>query len=270
MSLDLTDISQLKPLLKKYRLWAKKRLGQHFLVDRSVLDTMVETAQISKEDTILEIGAGTGVLTRELLPRAKKTIAIEIDKDILPLLKETTHFFRDRMDLRHEHILNIVPPKTPYKVVANIPYQLTSPILRKFLVETEDRPETLTLLVQKEMAEKICHTAKKSLLSLFVETFGEAKIVRNVPASAFHPPPKVQSAVLHISVFPKPRFQGNIQSLFSVAKMGFSQKRKKLKNTLPKDLLERSGVDIDKRAEALSWEEWEQLAGALKKDQKIG
>lgn len=268
MSLDLTDISQLKPLLKKYRLWAKKRLGQHFLVDRSVLDRMLESAQILETDTVLEIGAGTGVLTRELLPRAKKTIAIEIDDDILPLLKETTHFFRDRLDLRHEHILNIIPPKTPYKVVANIPYQLTSPILRKFLVETENRPESLTLLVQKEIAEKICHTAKKSLLSLFVETFGEAKTVRVVPASSFHPPPKVESAVLHISVFPKPRFQGDIQALFSVAKMGFSQKRKKLKNILPKDLLERSGVDTDKRAEALSWDEWERLASALRGVQK--
>lgn len=258
--MDLTNIHDLKGILKKYKLWAKKRLGQHFLIDRSVLDTITDTAKLTPEDTVLEIGAGTGVLTRELLPRVKKVIAVEIDTDILPVLKETTHFFRDRLEIRHEHVLNIQLPEEEYKVVANIPYNLTSPILRKTLVEAKHRPTSLTLLVQKEVAEKICNPKRRSILSLFVEAFGEARIIGNVPKGAFHPPPKVESAVLHIDVFPDAKITIDPKLFFALVKQGFNAPRKKLKNNLPLELLEAAKIDPDQRAETLSLEEWERLA----------
>ncbi len=261
--LDLTNPADLRALLKKYGLWAKKKFGQNFLVDRGVLEKIVSAAELTSDDFVVEVGPGPGVLTRELLPRTKKVLAIEIDRDILPALKDSTHFFRDRLEIRNEHILNFEIPTEPYKVVANIPYHLTSPILRKFLVETEFRPQSLTLLVQKEVAEKICDTHKKSILSLFVEVFGTAHIVARVPASSFFPPPKVESAILHIVVADAPKISASPKSFFTACKVAFSQKRKKLKNTVPADILERSGIDPNLRPENLEIADWEKMARAI-------
>ncbi|QQS59189.1 ribosomal RNA small subunit methyltransferase A [Candidatus Peregrinibacteria bacterium] len=263
----LTDPQAIRSLLKKYGLWAKKRFGQNFLADENVLRAIVEAADIQPEAIILEIGPGLGVLTRELLPRAKKVIAIEIDRDILPALRETTHFFRDRLELRNEHFLNTILPEVPYQVVSNIPYHLTSPIIRKLLVEAGHRPTSLTLLVQKEVAEQICNTKKSSLLSLFVAVFGEAKIIASVPSSSFSPPPKVDSAILHINVFETPLLiRQPVQKVFSTAKQGFSQKRKKLKNLFPESLLRATEVDPDARAETLSVFDWERLTENIRKE----
>jgi 16S rRNA (adenine1518-N6/adenine1519-N6)-dimethyltransferase len=263
--MNLTDPQELKALLKKYRLGAKKRLGQHFLIDRTVLEQMIVTAEVNENDLIVEIGCGHGVLTCELLPRARRVIGVEIDDTILPVLRETTHFFRDRFDLRHEHILGFQMPTDPYKVVANIPYQLSSPILRKFLVEAADgeRPTSMTLLVQKEVAEKVCNKKQKSILSLFVAAFGEAQIISIVPENAFSPPPKVKSAVLHIDVFAKPKITMDPQLLFKVIKMGFNQPRKKLKNNLDAELITAAGVSPDQRPGELELDDWERLAAAF-------
>ena len=262
--IDCTDIRQLKGILKKYRLWAKKRFGQNFLVDKEVLSDIIDAAALSVTDTVLEIGPGPGVLTTQLLPRVKKVIAVEIDADILPVLKETTHFFRDRLELIHGHILGINLPTPPYKVVANIPYHLTSPILRKVLVEAGDcRPTSITLLVQKEVGEKICHQQKKSILSLFVEAFGKAHIVRTVPASSFYPAPKVDSAILYISVADTPNISVPPKKFFAAVKMGFSQPRKKIKHNLPQQILNKAEVDENLRAETLSLADWERITRIL-------
>lgn len=262
-SLDLTDIHDIKFLLKKYRLWAKKRFGQNFLVDKNVLENIVSAAHLEKEDMMVEIGPGLGVLTRELLPRVNTVIAIEIDRDVIPVLKETTHFFRDKIEIVHGHVLDFQIPSEPYKIVANIPYHLTSPILRKFLVETEQRPKTMTILVQKEVAEKICNPNRRSILSLFVEVFGNAEIITTVSPESFYPPPKVSSAVLRITCSAKPKIDINPKPFFSAVKMGFAQPRKKLKNNLPANLLESSGVDGNLRAEDLSLSDWENITKTM-------
>jgi 16S rRNA (adenine1518-N6/adenine1519-N6)-dimethyltransferase len=262
MHIDLTNPADLKNILKKYRLWAKKRYGQNFLVDRNILEKIVESGNVTENDTIVEIGPGPGVLTCELLPKAKKVMAIEVDADILPVLKETTHFFRDKLDLVNTHILNIEPPSEPYKLIANIPYHLTSPILRKFLVETNNRPQTMVLLVQKEVAEKICNTKQRSILSLFVEAFGNAKIVEIVPAASFYPPPKVQSAILKIDVDNTPKISAEPKLFFQIVKQGFNQPRKKLKNNLPPTLLEKAGIDPNLRPGELQIADWEKLLKA--------
>ncbi len=260
---DLTNPAVLRDILKKYRLWAKKRFGQNFLVDRSVLDDIVRRADVGPEDFIVEVGPGPGVLTRELLARAKRVMVIEIDNEIIPVLKETTHFYRDKLEIEHSHVLYVPTPSQEYKVVANIPYHLTSPILRKYLVEAEKRPVSMTLLVQKEVAEKICNTKKKSILSLFVEVFGNAEIVRIVPSQSFFPPPKVDSAVLHIDVSPESKISIHPKLFFQAVKMGFHQPRKKIKNNLPSHILEKAEIDVDLRAESLSIDDWVRVTEAM-------
>jgi len=261
--LDLTNPAELRQILKKYGLWAKKKFGQNFLVDRAVLEKIVATADLSEKDFVVEIGPGPGALTRELLPRTKKVFAVEIDREIIPVLKETTHFFRDKIEILNAHILGFEIPKRPYKIVANIPYHLTSPILRKFLVETNFRPKSLTLLVQKEVAEKICDPKKNSILSLFVAVFGRAKIVDLVSEKSFFPPPKVKSAILKIEIFQKPKIKILPKYFFAAAKMGFSQKRKKLKNTISTAILKKSEIDENLRPENLTIENWEKIARAI-------
>jgi 16S rRNA (adenine1518-N6/adenine1519-N6)-dimethyltransferase len=258
--LDLTNIHDIKALLKKYGLWAKKKYGQNFLIDKNVLKKITESSDLHSDDLVIEVGPGPGVLTRELLPLVKQVIAIEIDHEILPVLKETTHFFRDRIEIVHGHILGFQIPDDPYKVVANIPYHLTSPILRKFLVETPNRPSSLTLLVQKEVAEKICNPQKKSILSLFVEAFASSEIIETVFPESFYPSPKVSSAVVKIVCNEKPKITIAPKLFFSAVKMGFSQPRKKLKNNISLKLLESVGVDADLRAEDLTLFDWERIA----------
>jgi 16S rRNA (adenine1518-N6/adenine1519-N6)-dimethyltransferase len=256
---NLTDLSEVKFLFKKYKIWAKKRFGQNFLVDQHVLECIIAAASLHSSDKVLEIGPGYGVLTRELLPRTRMVQAVEIDREIIPVLKETTKFFKEKIEIIHAHILDVSVPKGRYKIVANIPYHLTSPILRKFLVETEDRPQSLTFLVQKEVAEKICDRKKRSILSLFVEVFGEASIVCTVSPQSFFPAPKVFSAVLHIHLSQCPIIGVPPAQFFHVVKMGFSQPRKKLKNNISPDILKKAHIDENLRAECLDVSDWERI-----------
>ena len=141
-----------KELLKKHNLWAKKRFGQNFLTNSKALSKIISTAKISKKDHIIEIGPGLGILTRELAKKAKKVTSIELDYKLLPVLKETLAEFKN-IKIIQEDALKFTPPKTPYKVVANIPYNITSPLINHFL-QAKNKPSTMTLLVQKEVAEK--------------------------------------------------------------------------------------------------------------------
>lgn len=261
----LTDFLYAKSLLKKYGLWAKKRLGQNFLVDQVVLNEIINSANLQENDFIIEIGPGLGVLTQELLPRVSNVMAVEVDRDIIHVLKNSTNFFKDKIEIINDHILNFKIPNEKYKVVSNIPYQLTSPILGKFLIDSENRPESMTLLVQKEVAEKICDKKKKSVLSLMVEVFGNPEIVTLVNENSFYPIPKVKSAVIHIDVFKKPKISIDKKLFFNIVKKAFCFKRKKIKNNLSIDLIKKAGIDENLRAENLSIYDFESLAEVSKK-----
>lgn len=271
--LDLTDYKQLKSLLKQFNVWQKKRLGQHFLVDRRVLDKIIEIADVQKGEYITEIGAGPGVLTVELLKQGALVDTIEIDTDILPILRFVTAKYTKQLEIHHQHILSYWQKNSPYKVVANIPYQLSSPILRKFLPEAEILPKSLTLLIQKEVAEKACDQKKKSVLSLIVSVYGDAKIVEIVPERAFFPPPKVKSAILHIDVFDKPKISIDRDKFYKMVKMGFASPRKMLKNVLMaglhknsteiEEVLNKINIPLISRAENLEISDWENLAKEL-------
>jgi len=258
------------PLLKEHRLTPKKDLGQNFLVDSNILTRMVALAEITENSTVLEIGAGLGSLTFFLAQAAKQVTAVEVDKDLLPITRQILTGFSN-VTLIAEDILTIdlstLHLPDGYTVVANIPYYITSAIIRKLLTACE-KPIRMVLTMQEEVAERICAQAGKlSLLALSVQVFGTPEMLMKIPAGAFYPTPTVDSVTLRINLFPEPAIpQEKLDTFFRLIKAGFSQKRKMLRNTLssglhlPHDqvetLLEQAGIDPQRRAQTLSIAEW--------------
>lgn len=260
-------------LLKKYGLRADKKLGQNFLQDPMALEAIAAAAAIQPSDTVLEIGPGLGSLTRHLAVAARRVVAVELDADLIPPLEAVTKPY-DNIHIIHGDILKIAPGElvgeSGYLVVANIPYYITSAIIRH-LLENEPKPRRIVLTVQKEVAERICAGAgDMSLLALSVQVYGQPRIAKRIPAGAFFPPPRVDSAVLSIDIYPSPKIQPEwLDTFFKLIKAGFSQKRKTLRNSLSsglhmpskevEDLLTKAGIDPMRRAETLSIEEWQVL-----------
>jgi 16S rRNA (adenine1518-N6/adenine1519-N6)-dimethyltransferase len=217
---------------------AKKSLGQHFLNSKKALDQIVQASGLSKNDIVLEIGPGTGILTKEILSSGAKVIAIEKDIRAFDLIKQN---FKNEIKSNQLQIINkdilemdmnsIGLQNSKYVIVANIPYYITGAILEKFL-EYEPRPQKMVLLVQKEVAERIItRDGKESILSISVKAFGNPKIIDTVPRGAFVPPPNVDSAILLIDEISDTKFstQGiNIKHFFKIVKAGFAHKRKYL------------------------------------------
>jgi len=225
-------------LLKKYKISPVKWLGQNFLIDEKVLRKIIEAAELSENDIVLEVGPGIGNLTAELAKRVKKAIAIEKDKKMVEILRETLKNFTN-IEIIEGDILKInLKPYTskPYKVVANIPYYLTSPLIRKFL-ETENQPKEMVLMVQKEVAQRICaRPPKMSLLAVSVQFYTKPEIISYISKKSFWPSPKVDSAITKISAFNQPRKSAFNQRFFKIVRAGFSQPRKQLINNLSKNL----------------------------------
>jgi len=245
-----------------------EKLGQHFLIDQDILDKIIKTSSIKKTDTILEVGPGLGVLTEKLLKKASKVLVIEKDKDMVLFLK---HNFSKSKNLfiYHEDILKFNIEKYikgSYKIVANIPYYLTSRLLRNFL-ERKNKPKSMILMVQKEVAERIIARSKKeNLLSTSVKFYGKPKIIMEVSAKSFYPRPKVESAVIEISDIKNSCQNINEKSFFQLIRIGFGGPRKKLLNNLSsgfkKDkkyfekIIKKNNLDINIRAEDLNLKNW--------------
>lgn len=266
--MDLTNLQTIKSILVKHDLWAKKRFGQNFLINREILDKIVETGEIAPSDHIIEIGPGLGVLTQELAKAAKKVTSIELDRTLFPVVNEILKEYKN-IKILNEDALKFIPPKSKYKIIANIPYNITSPLINHFL-QAEFKPTTVTLLVQKEVAEKICpNKLKHTILSLQVALFGEPKVIKIVNRTSFYPSPNVDSAILHIKILKKSDKNfiplEEALKILSLAKRAFSQRRKKLSNTLKqyKEIL--INLDIqDLRPEALSIKQWRELNSKIK------
>lgn len=264
-------------LLKKYGLKPHKGLGQNFLEDPVALENIASAAQIRPTDTVLEIGPGLGSLTRYLAAAAKEVVAVELDQHLLPPLKSVLAPYQN-VRVIHGDILELSPadliPEPGYIVAANIPYYITSALIRH-LLESDSKPRRVVLTIQKEVARRICETpGDMSLLALSVQVYGEPRIAGHIPAGAFFPSPNVDSSVLVIDMHPAPRIPRELLgTFFKLIKAGFSQKRKTLRNSLSSglsippiqsaNLLERSGIDPQRRAETLSIEEWQRLAENL-------
>ena len=276
-------LTQTRGLLRRFSLRVRKGLGQHFLVDEEVLGLIVSAAQLTSADVVMEIGPGLGVLTRELARQAGWVVAIELDNKLAAILRETLASFSN-VTIINEDVLKIDPAallqeqKPPqaissplsYKVVANLPYYITSPVLRHFL-EASVKPQIMVVMVQKEVAEEIvAKPGRMSLLSISVQLYGEPTIVGYVPARCFYPAPEVDSAILRIALYPQPAVEiADKESFFALVRAGFSASRKQIGNSLaqglglPKDevlsLLEKAGIVSQRRAETLTLEEWGHL-----------
>jgi 16S rRNA (adenine1518-N6/adenine1519-N6)-dimethyltransferase len=278
-------LSKTRFLLDHYDLKAKKGLGQHFLINSGVLKNIMRAADLSSEDLVLEIGPGIGVLTHELVQQAGWVIAIEVDKKLAEALRETL-VPHQNFSIVNQDVLEIEPrtlikkemsslPASiqdcqKYKVVANLPYYITQPIIRHFC-EAELKPQTMTIMVQKEVAKNIvAGPGELSILAISVQFYGKPQIMGYVAAANFYPVPKVDSAILKIALYPELPWQvDSSNNFFKIVRAGFCAARKQILNSLSQGLaisrsdvlnwLERAGVDPQKRAETLSLEEWASL-----------
>lgn len=257
-------------LLRSHGLRPDKSLGQNFLIDPVYLDLVADAGDITKEDTVLEIGAGLGNLTRLLAARAKEVLSVELDPDLIPILQSVITPNQNiriiQGDILKVDLSNLFP-STEYLVVANIPYYITSNLIRH-LTSSGKRPLRIVLTIQKEVAERItAQSGKLNLLGLSVQVFGAPIVISKVPAGAFYPVPKVDSAILRVDLYPSPLISEDLlDTFFLVAKAGFSQKRKTLRNSLSaglrlekstvEDLLANADIDASRRAETLRLEEW--------------
>jgi len=272
-------LAETRKLLRRFGLQPRKGLGQHFLIDGEVLELVTSAAELNPGDVIMEIGPGLGILTRELARQAGQVIAIELDSNLAVILKQTLASF-DNVTIVNEDILRIEPAAllaeqkvtdSPfgYKVVANLPYYITSPVLRYFL-EAPVKPQLMVMMVQKEVAEAIvAEPGQMSLLSVSVQLYGEPRIISYVPAQSFYPAPEVDSAILRIELYTQPAVAVDKGSFFELVRGGFSLPRKQICNSLaqglglPKaevlSLLGKADIAPKRRAETLTLGEWAQL-----------
>jgi len=268
-------------ILRQHGLRPRKRLGQHFLIDEAVLERILSAAELRQGDVVVEVGPGLGVLTEALARQGARVIAVELDARLVAMLRKrlapSTH-----VRVIHGDILKIAPRQLledarsdleadpNYKVIANLPYYITSPTLRHFL-EAELRPSRMVVMVQREVGEAIAAApGKMSLLSVRVQFFCKPAIVCYVPAASFNPPPKVESVVLRLDVYTAPPIDvSDVVGFFDIVTHGFSLRRKQLRNSLAHSLrlppgqvvslLEKAGIEPRRRAETLSLEEWREL-----------
>ncbi len=250
----------------------RKALGQHFLSDRNILGSIADAAAIGPGETVVEVGPGTGSLTEVLAARAGRVVAVELDAALAAGLagRMPANVELHTADARRANVEALLGGCVPYKLVGNLPYYAAMPILRHFL-EGPCKPQAAVVLLQREVAQQVCAApGRMSLLSLAVQLYGLPRIVRWVRPGAFHPPPKVTSAVVHIRVYDQPA-EGvdDPDGFFRVARAGFSAPRKQLRNALAQGLaispsaavglLDRAGIDPRRRAETLSLAEWARL-----------
>ena len=251
-----------------------KSLGQHWLKDRLTLEHIADCADINNDDVVLEIGPGLGTLTSELLRRSKKVIAVEFDSELARKLpgqfpgKDLTVVRSDILSFD----LSTLP--TGYKVVANVPYYITSKIVQ-MMMTADNKPSTTVLLIQKEVAERLAaQPGDMSILAISAQVFARVSLGDMVPAELFTPPPKVDSQVVILKTRPQPLVDSTHEKdFFRVVKAGFSAKRKKLRSSLAGGLgesknvvegyLEAAGVNPDARAQDLSLDQWESLASTI-------
>lgn len=280
--MNLTDKHKVMELLSKHHLWADRRRGQNFLVDKWTLNKIIEAADLSKRDLVIEVGPGLGVLTRELCKNAGQVIAIEVDETMTKILKESCRECKNLKIIR-KNIFNIniekelkKAKKASYKVVANIPYNVTSGIL-EFFMESKIKPNEMVIMVQKEVAERICaKPGDFSILAVSIQLYGKPEIIANIKKDNFFPVPKVDSAILKISDIKYPSSDFDTRLFFRIVKAGFSAKRKQLHNSLSGGLAVSTSVAVSyltdarissfRRAEELSIDEWIRLYKAVKNE----
>ena len=265
---------EVKKLLQHAGLKATKSLGQHFLADEKYLTVTISAAEVTPQDTIIEIGPGLGVLTCELVKKAGRVIAVEVDGRLLSFLKKQLSSYHN-IELVHSDILKIdlsglLGGQRSYKVIANLPYYITSPVLHYF-VKAVPRPSLMVVMVQKEVAEAITGSAgKMTAFGVGLHVYSRPSIVSYVPAQSFYPSPKVDSAIVRFDFLPAPAVSvTDVEDFLKFVRYGFTSPRKQLRNSLAQglnvepgridSLLNKAGIESRRRPETLDLHEWERL-----------
>jgi 16S rRNA (adenine1518-N6/adenine1519-N6)-dimethyltransferase len=267
-------------------LSARKSLGQHFLADRRVLRRIVTATKLTADETVVEVGAGLGVLTAQLAKHAGRVVAVEVDEGLCEHLRRRFSGISnlsivcgDVLSLAPGDLLRSTGAQPPYVVAGNLPYNIAAPVLRLFL-EAAEKPQRMIVMLQKEVAESIvAGPGRMSLLAVSVQLYAVPRLLFTVPPSAFRPPPKVESAVLRLDVRDKPAVAiDDVDAFFRLLRAGFSAPRKQLRNALSHGLgreprsvgeaIARAGLDPSLRAQALSLDEWATLYRALGVDRE--
>ncbi len=268
--IDPADSHQLDGLLRRHRIELKHGLGQNFLTDPSVRDAVAEAADITPDDEVLEVGAGVGTLTVALAPRSRRLVAVELDGRLIPALRESLaghdHVEVVRADILRFNIRSAFPAGNEI-VVGNIPYNLTGALIRK-LFDEWPRPRRLSLVVQKEVADRWTASSGASLSTVAVQVFAAARMQFTIPAAAFTPPPRVDSALVRLDVRERPAVGvDDLQSFFRFVEAVFQGRRKQLGGTLgrisgtgstqARTRLHEAGIDPERRPQTLTLAEWE-------------
>jgi len=270
-----------RQLLRQSGFRPKKSLGQHFLIDETVLQHILSAADLSPGDVVVEVGPGLGILTESLAKQGARVIAVELDTRLVSLLKKRLAGFPD-VKIVHADILAVTPrqllqdnlptsePTWGYKVIANLPYYITSPVLSHFL-EARPQPSKMVVMVQREVGEAIAAgPGKMRLLSVKAQFYSKPTIVSYVPAASFHPAPKVDSVILQLDVYSRPPIEvSDVASFFDIVMHGFRSPRKQIRNSLAHSLgmppmqvaslLVKAEIEPKRRAETLSLDEWREL-----------
>lgn len=281
MEQNLATFVTLKEITKKYGFQFTKSLGQNFLVDTNILQKIVDSADIQEEDIVIEVGTGIGTLTRELAKRAKKVYAIEIDKKLIPIVKETTSNYNNidfvNMDFLEVVLEDLIQEKDrKIKVIANIPYYITTPIIMKCLESSLDI-STILLMIQKEVADRLSaepSTKAYGSLSVAVQYYSDVEFVEKVSKSCFYPQPKVDSGIVKLSKKHEYIFVRDRELFSQVVKSAFAKRRKTISNSMigfceqfTKDnvmkALGKSGTDAKRRGETLTVEEFAHLSNCM-------
>lgn len=252
----------------------RKSLGQHFLADADIVGQIVTAAELAPQDTVLEIGPGRGFLTRQLVAQAGRVFALELDDALADSLAQRldnpSNLTVVPGDARSIDVSSLIGAQTPYKMVANLPYYAANPIVRHFL-EEQLQPSLMVVMLQKEVAQSmLAEPGGMGLLSVATQYYAEGRLICQVPPQAFHPPPKVSSAVVRLDIRPSPAVEVNdTEAFFNLVRSGFSAPRKQLRNSLSHGLglsgsdttqfLGSAGIDGSRRAETLTMEEWAQI-----------
>ena len=276
IALNLFD--ETKMLLNQYGLRANKKLGQNFLISQEIVEEIIQKSKITKDDVIIEIGPGLGTLTKALIENAKKVYAIELDPNMVDILKG--RFLNDNLEIIYGDVLKtdlneLIKNESNVKVVANLPYYITTPILMK-LLEERYKIKSITVMVQKEVGERLCAKPggkEYGAITITTNYYSEPNIIIDVPKENFYPSPEVDSCVIKLDVLKKPSVNVNDEKLFfEIIRNGFNHRRKTIANSLSSGktdketitkILEKLGIGEKLRAEDLSIQDYANIANAL-------
>ena len=279
--------SQIKNLLKSEGIFTAKKLGQHFLVSEKILDYIVQSAELTKKDYVVEVGSGIGNLTEKLCQKARWVIGVEVDKKMVQILKKRltgiVNFKIVEKNILALNLDEILSQVSEYKVVANLPYYISQPTIRYFLERVKKKPKLMVLMLQKEVAEKVCaQPPNMSLLSVAVQFYAKTKYLKTVPAKFFWPTPKVDSAIVKIwkinysfEKFDREKIETDF--FFKMVKAAFLNKRKQLKNSLSalfhceakimERILQKAKISPSDRPQNLKIEDWLRLYSQIRENE---